>query len=123
MQRRNRSPSLVAVLVVGCALICTPAFSGENQEEQVKDPVKTAGRYQATTSSGVAVQGSFSSTATTGSSCRKGKRILATSPDFVARSSIKVLETDCHDCCAENILFKDGFESHDTSYWSSTVSG
>lgn len=123
MQRRNRSPSLVAVLVVGCALICTPAFSGESQEEQVKDPVQTAGRFQAASSSGMAIQGSFSSTPATGSSCRKGKRFLSTSPDFVARSSIKVLVNDCHDCCTENILFKDGFESHDTFEWSATVGG
>lgn len=111
----------MAVLAVGCALICTPTFSGVSQEEVVKDPVQPAEHFQATTSSGMTVQGSFSSGTVTGSSCRKGKRILGTSPNFVARSSLKALVNDCHDCCTENILFKDGFESHDTFEWSITV--
>ena len=61
MQRRNRSPSLMVVLVVGCALICAPAFSGEVTEEPVRNLEQTARHYQAKTASGVAVQASFSS--------------------------------------------------------------
>lgn len=123
MQRRNRSPSLVVALLVGCALICGPAFSDEINEGEVQDPKQTARHYQAKASSGVAVQASFSSGSTTEPSCRKGKRILGTSSNFVARASIKTLLDDCHSCCAENIIFIDGFESNSTSNWSATVPG
>ncbi len=121
MQRRNRSPSLAVVFLVGCTLIATPTFSSEIQEGEVQEPEQTARHFQANTTSGVAVQASFSSGTVAEPSCRKGKRILGTSPNFVVRASIKALLDDCHDCCAENILFIDGFESSNTSNWSATV--
>lgn len=113
----------MAMLVVSAALICNPSFSGENHEETVKGPDQSAGLFQATAASGLSIQGSFSSKAANGSSCRKGKRFLGASPNFVARASTKVLANNCHDCCTENILFKDGFESHDTFEWSTSVGG
>lgn len=123
MQRRNRSPSLVLVFLVGCALITTPAFSGEIQEGEIQESEQTARHFLANTAGGMTVQASFSPGAVAEPSCRKGKRILGTSPNFVVRASLKVLLDDCHDCCAENILFKDGFESSNTSNWSATVGG
>ena len=123
MQRRNRSPRLVVAFLVGCALICAPAFSGEINEGEVKDPEQTARHYQANTTSGTVIQASFSSGGTAEPSCQKGKRILGTSPNFVARASIKALLDDCHSCCAENTIFIDGFESNNTSNWSVTVGG
>ncbi|MEN8163333.1 MAG: hypothetical protein ABFS37_04325 [Acidobacteriota bacterium] len=123
MQRRNRSPGLAMVLLVGCALITTPAFSGEIQEGEIQGPEQTAGHLLANTATGLAVQASFSPGTVAEPSCRKGKRILGTSPNFVVRASLKVLLDDCHDCCSENILFIDGFESNNTSNWSATVGG
>ena len=123
MQRRNRSPSLVVAFLVGCALICAPAFSGEINEGEVQDPEPKARNYQANNTSGVVIQASFSSGSRAEPSCQKGKRILGTSPNFVARASIKALLDDCHSCCAENIIFIDGFESNSTSNWSVTVGG
>jgi hypothetical protein len=113
----------VLVFLVGCALITTPAFSGEIQEGEIQESEQTARHFLANTAGGMTVQASFSPGAVAEPSCRKGKRILGTSPNFVVRASLKVLLDDCHDCCAENILFKDGFESSNTSNWSATVGG
>ncbi len=123
MQRRNRSPGLLVVLLMGCALIGAVAYSGEIQEGEVQDLDRTARHFLANTTSGVAVQASFSSGTVAEPSCRKGKRILGISSNFVARASIKVVADDCHSCCAENIIFSDGFESGNTSSWSVTVGG
>jgi len=123
MQRRNRSPSLAVVFLVGCALITTLAFSGEIQEGEVQESEQAARYLLANSNGDLAVQASFSSGTVAEPSCRNGKRVLGTSPNFVVRASIKVLLDDCHDCCTENIIFHDGFESNNTSNWSATVPG
>lgn len=123
MQRRSRSPSLVVMFLVGCTLIGAPGFSGELQGRETQEPNQVARHSQASTPSGVTVQASFFSDRVAEQSCREGKRILGTSPSFIARGSIKVLADGCQDCCAENRIFADGFESNSTSNWSNTVGG
>ena len=113
----------MVAFVVGCALICAPAFSVEINEGETQGPEQTAGQFQADTASGISVHASFSSGSTGQPSCRKGKRIFGTSPNFVVRASIKALLDDCHSCCAENIIFHDGFENNSTSNWSATAGG
>jgi len=123
MQMRSRSPSLVVVIVVGCAFVGSPGFSGELPERETQGSNLAAGHFQASTPSGVTAQASFSSEEVADQSCRDGKRILGTSPNFVVRGSIKVLADDCQDCCAESRIFADDFENNTTSNWSATVGG
>lgn len=123
MQMRSRSPSLVVVLVVGCVFVGSPGFSGELSKVESQGSGLAAGHSQARSASGVTVRASFSAGEVAEKSCREGKRTLGTSSSFVARGLIKVLSGDCQDCCAENTIFADGFESNTTSNWTATVGG
>ena len=123
MQRRNRSPGLILAMIALGGLFglstTTAGDLGEGFSAPATPPENT--QHVLTASRGVSVQGSFSLEATTEPACRKGKPILGTSANFVTRGTLKVMTSDCQDCCTENIIFIDDFETGGTTGWSSSV--
>lgn len=71
MQMRSRSPSLVVVILVGCAFVGSPGFSCELPERETQGSNLAAGHFQASTPSGVTAQASFSSEEVADQSCRE----------------------------------------------------
>jgi len=57
------------------------------------------------------------------SSCRGNRAVLGVGPSMILHGTLTSPEADCHDCCAENQVFSDGFESGGTTNWSGTVGG
>jgi hypothetical protein len=97
----------------------TAGDQGEGFSAPATGPEYT--RHVLTASDGVSVRGSLSSQVTTEPTCQKGKTILGTSANFVARGTLKIMTSDCQDCCTENIIFIDDFETGATTAWSSSV--
>lgn len=119
MRSRNRSPALIALVLVGGLLFGLSAFAAE-VDTKTPDRIATAGQAETKDSEGLQVRGSFTTKRQAASSCRKGKRTVGTSASYVARGAIKSLTADCYSCCAE-VVFIDNFEDGDTSAWSAVV--
>jgi len=51
---------------------------------------------------------------------RRTVDFTAASTNYRAEGKVVVGKADCHECCQEYALLVDGFESGDTSAWSST---
>lgn len=51
---------------------------------------------------------------------RRTVNFTAASTSYRTEGKVVVGKADCHECCQEYALFADGFESGNTSAWSST---
>ncbi len=123
MQKRNRSPDRVRVLVPLIIVAGVTGLAAATVYGETPGPDTTPAAHLTMSSGSLILQGSFRFQADPEPSCRTGKRELGSSANFVTRGSLKVITAGCQDCCAENIVFKDDFEGGGTTAWSNTTGG
>lgn len=119
MKRRNRSPGLGALALIGTLMIGFPIFASEIEPANAPDQGIPDHSDTAMTR-GMTADATVMSERSAAVSCRKGKRVIGTSSSYVLRASIKSAASNCYSCCADKVFF-DNFETSDTSAWSTTV--
>jgi len=116
MQRRNRSPGIVALVALVTTAAGIPAVAGK------LGPMRDIEHDRFSADLGAAspsfqVRATVSTQRKVADDCRRGKPALGTSDSYVSRGVVKSLTSDCHSCCLE-VVFIDDFESGDTTAWS-----
>jgi hypothetical protein len=120
--RRSRAPG---VLLLACACLCLlswPLAAEPEKGDQAGAEAETARRAAVapvddTSPPPVAREVRRDN----GFVCeRRTVTFTATSTNYLAEGKVVVGKADCHECCQESALFADGFESGNTSAWSST---
>lgn len=113
---RSRAPG---VLLLACLWLGLPAWLPAAASESGAHAVPAAAAATATVAPPITQHEARS---TTGFVCeRRTVSFAAASASFKAVGEVTLGKQDCHECCQEYGLFSDGFESGDTSAWSSTV--
>jgi len=113
---RSRAPG---VLLLACLGLCLPAWLPAAASESGADAVPAAAAAAATVAPPITQHEARS---TTGFVCEhRTVGFAAASASFKAVGKVVLGKQDCYECCQESGLLSDGFESGDTSAWSSTV--
>lgn len=119
--RRSRAPGVVLLVGVMACLLAVPAAA------TLGDDGGAGGESAASGTS--AAPGEAAAPATTEPHARRGRGFIcerttvaveAGSASYTVKGTVAVGSATCEDCCQENILFNDGFETGNTSAWSAT---